>query len=481
MSAFSLQGPLASWMTPADLPEYPDDRGGGPMNLHEFYRWNSPVITYAYDSTFLNYFGSNGVAAIEQAIKIINDLPPASEIDVNQYPTYTTRVNYRASALLLTDVKSMALHAILQNLGCASPESYTWTMRKLTHDSSGTIPYFNVIKRNFDPISNEESSFVNGVLYTYYIDYTPPAVGETAIAREVLVDPLGRYYTTVASGNGLYRGHYYTGLTRDDVGCIKYIYRKTQTAIENVLNVSAVTGLTYISGGSSSGWVIPVIGTNSTDIGSVDSTALVGTANGWYALNITNSTSTNTDSTTTVDTTTTNSYVDLALRGGVDKFNFVRMELDSFFGIFKPVTNLYTDTYYTNYVKVRQVLQRSITSPDFVFKAGDLGMSDVPEVPINFLYLYNEDLNESANNTIPTQVPGTGGELNGPGIIQPVHEIWFSKLGSHYFNGLSYLTEANAEYWGVFMWGSFDGSTNAPIVYPSGKSIKDLESQLFGN
>ena len=29
---------------------------GGPVNLGEEYRWNIPVITYAYDESFLNYF-----------------------------------------------------------------------------------------------------------------------------------------------------------------------------------------------------------------------------------------------------------------------------------------------------------------------------------------------------------------------------------------------------------------------------------------
>ena len=27
-------------------------------NLGEEYRWNSPMLTYAYDESFLNYFGS---------------------------------------------------------------------------------------------------------------------------------------------------------------------------------------------------------------------------------------------------------------------------------------------------------------------------------------------------------------------------------------------------------------------------------------
>ena len=38
-------------------------------NIGEEYRWNTPLLTYAYDESFLNYFGSNGVVAIENAIR----------------------------------------------------------------------------------------------------------------------------------------------------------------------------------------------------------------------------------------------------------------------------------------------------------------------------------------------------------------------------------------------------------------------------
>ena len=59
---------------------------GGPMDINEEYRWNVPVVTYAFDQSFLDYFGSNGVAAVEQAIGVINELPPASSIDLDQLP-----------------------------------------------------------------------------------------------------------------------------------------------------------------------------------------------------------------------------------------------------------------------------------------------------------------------------------------------------------------------------------------------------------
>src|SRR5690242_6916 len=58
---------------------------GGPMLPFEGYRWNVPVLTYAFDFTFLQYFGPQGVAAVDQAFAILNALPPASQMS----PTLT--------------------------------------------------------------------------------------------------------------------------------------------------------------------------------------------------------------------------------------------------------------------------------------------------------------------------------------------------------------------------------------------------------
>ena len=39
-------------------------------NIGEEYRWNTPLLTYAYDESFINYFGENGILAIEDAIEL---------------------------------------------------------------------------------------------------------------------------------------------------------------------------------------------------------------------------------------------------------------------------------------------------------------------------------------------------------------------------------------------------------------------------
>ncbi|MBO4714967.1 MAG: hypothetical protein J5672_02580, partial [Verrucomicrobia bacterium] len=77
--AFSLLGPWASWQT-VDLgyqmntvvTNIPRD-AGGPMNLKEGYRWNIPVMTYAFDKSFMDYYGEKGVEEVERAMATIND------------------------------------------------------------------------------------------------------------------------------------------------------------------------------------------------------------------------------------------------------------------------------------------------------------------------------------------------------------------------------------------------------------------------
>ena len=73
--AFSLLGPYAPWMDEAKSFRQPRRDIGGPMNIDEGYRWNAPVVTYGFDASFLEYFGSNGVAAVESAMELLNNLP----------------------------------------------------------------------------------------------------------------------------------------------------------------------------------------------------------------------------------------------------------------------------------------------------------------------------------------------------------------------------------------------------------------------
>jgi hypothetical protein len=160
------------------------------------------------------------------------------------------------------------------------------------------------------------------------------------------------------------------------------------------------------------------------------------------------------------------------LRQGVDRIQFVRANFDSLIGeSFEPLTNTYTANAITNSVIVPQVFQRLITTPDFLFTAQDL--DDRP-----------------GNTTIGFSVFGRGITfdqahigfgLAGPGTIQEPTAIIFNN-GGPIFENLSpnayFLGSAEASQVLLFTWGSFDGSANAPIVYPEGTSIQNLQNQI---
>jgi len=80
-----------------------------------------------------------------------------------------------------------------------------------------------------------------------------------------------------------------------------------------------------------------------------------------------------------------------------------------------------------------------------------------------------------------------GGEFLGPGVIQPaqggagslVLTFNFGWTASSQYMAV-FLSEANA-FTVPFLWGSFDGSTNEPVVYPIGTSIQQVEAQVLGS
>src|SRR5581483_4663226 len=145
---FSLIGPYAPWMDPTFGYHQAGDIGG-PMNLGEEYRWNIPVVTYAFDKSFRDYFGSNGVAAVEQAIQTLNDLPPASQIDPADFPLSTEVANFQAMAGGLYDLKTATLGVLLEQLGLAQPTRNVFDRRPLFSGPFVSPPV--VLQRNFDP------------------------------------------------------------------------------------------------------------------------------------------------------------------------------------------------------------------------------------------------------------------------------------------------------------------------------------------
>jgi len=392
--AFSLLGPYESWMTPTNGFQLTGDIGG-PMDITNEYRWNVPVVTYAFDPSFEAFFGSNGVAAVESAIQILNNLPPASQVDLSNYPLNTVTENYTAQAEELVDLKSETLFLLLQQLGLAQPERFMFCVHDFSIADGDTN--VNVVLRNFDPFSLAATNVLNGTGYTsnltWQIGNGGQVEGVTAVAMPI--DPYAVNMAVADGWTGTSPGFFYTGLTRDDVGGLRYLLETNNYNLESLL--PDVHGA----------------GVNS------------------------------------------NNYVNLALRGGVDKITFVQEMVDPMTGEFyTPVTNQYTDTYLTNGVLMQQQLERVSYRPDFLFCVQDFYNSNAPPVAL-------DSCTGTSNWMNNANAPGGAG----PGVIQPPVVIAFNQAVGRQFVTFGSFSDTVAIDQSQFL-GSFDASTNAPVVYP---------------
>lgn len=320
--AYSLLGPYESWMTPTNGFQLLGDIGG-PMTIGEGYRWNVPVVTYAFDPSFEDFFGSNGVAAVESAVQILNNLPPASQADPNTYALNTASENFTANSQGLIDLKSETLFLLLQQLGLAQPLRYMFCVHDFS--ISGGNTNVNVILRNFDPFSDTATNILNGSLYTSNLVWqiNQGIWPESVFIYAVPISPFSQNMAVADGQVASSPGYFYTGLTRDDVGGLRNLLQTN--------NLNFETLLPDVHGA----------GANS------------------------------------------NNYVNLALRAGIDKITFVPESLNYDFqsGEFIiPVTNRYTDIYVTNGVWMQQQLERVSSRPDIVFTAYAVAGSQVPAI-----------------------------------------------------------------------------------------------------
>jgi hypothetical protein len=215
---------------------------GGPHNIGEEFRRNNPVLYYTYDETFLNFFGSNGVAAVEEAIAAFNSITNVSTYssDLSEFPLEATSFNFKAQALNLTDLKSYVMSALAEQMGLQMPERFVWTLHD--RDPGTACPVtasYLVHQRNYDPVISgldllQTSSYVNGTYYSYFIFEVCSGSPILADAIEFPVDPLANSFTSVAGFNNVGSvGAYFNGLTRDDVGGLRYLLRTNNINIEN--------------------------------------------------------------------------------------------------------------------------------------------------------------------------------------------------------------------------------------------------------
>jgi len=249
--AFSLLGPIGNgaaghgdtWQTAVIGYGIIDGDIGAPKNIGEEYRRNIPVLFYSYNANFLDFFGSNGVAAVDSAFALVNNAftnnPTGMtngldgySANLQEFADNAQSINLDALALGLTDLKSTTMYLLMEQLGLANPDRFVWTLhdRILNAIPGAKCPLdelYLVVQRNFDivnsPLTQQQySSYINDTLYTYQIEEACTGPNPLALAVPFAVDHFAQVDQALASF-GLNTGGFYTGLTRDDVGGLRYL------------------------------------------------------------------------------------------------------------------------------------------------------------------------------------------------------------------------------------------------------------------
>ena len=455
---FSMWGPAESWQTQdldygiRYLPSYPmpdlvlqevqgpgslfsiNTELGGTKNLGEGSRLNIPIITYGFDYTFLSYFGAKGVAAVDSAFAVLNGLPAASSANLKTFATQgNQQVNYSAQAMRMLDLKSTVMWLMMEHMGLIG-ETHTYDLReRVTEPSANGVPCafdIVVIQRNFDPVTYDPSHYVNGTLLTYQIGCLNPTV-DVGDAMEQAVQAGAPPFSCVATREALQVGGYYLRITRDDMGGLRYLYRRDRYVNEGFdINTSITT---------TSGTYTPISlqGSNGIGVGGAFS----------------------------------------ALVGGVEKITFVKTPYDSELGTsFAPITYHYSIPMATNNALQSLTVTRVVTAPDIIFTAGDLtfpGPSPFQETPVrsaNFI-TYCAEVSPGAASA--------GAVVVTPSVISPEMVVTFNNSGQVYYNEGTQFYDQNIAIALGFVWASFNGSTNAPIPFPNGTSLAQIEAQVL--
>jgi hypothetical protein len=136
--------------------------------------------------------------------------------------------------------------------------------------------------------------------------------------------------------------------------------------------------------------------------------------------------------------------------------------------------------YVTNGILTQVPVTRTVTVPDIVFSAGDLISNTTPPSfnaygigPLG-AYVVDGTAQVSAGGNVVSSV------------YTPRYQVTFNDVGPFYLNegsvegGLVAFLDQYTGFYPVFWWGSFDGSTNPPVIFPTGSnSITALESQIL--
>lgn len=424
---------------PATPGNVPYTELGGPKYITQGSRLNVAVITYGCDASFLSYYGTDGVKAVDAAFAILNKLPKASDASANLTEFITDgneQINYTARALSMLDLKSVILQIMIEHMGLLG-ETHVFDL--LGQGGSCGAAYYQVGVRNFDPITWNPSTYVNGTEYTW--DIVDDCGTGTAIAdalERAVGEPGGGLSintSAVATQEALQLGGFYLGITRDDFGGLRYLYSKNTYHIESLPTDCKV-------GTPSTGSAWAPVTTNS-------SAATGNSGSPWVPVSTNSNTYTNT--------------FGGGVLGGVEKILFVKVQADSLIGYTWP-TNISTFSIplLSNYTVMQLPVMRSNVGPDILITASNL--LNTPAA--------GED--QPYTRTVSFLAPPTGSSTINE-VILPTNYVVINNVGPVYVNEDTGFLSGSAFYlYPYFQFGSFNGTTNPPITYPSQTSLAAL-------
>ena len=511
------------------------DDMGAPRNIKEFFRWNIPNLTYSFDASFVNFFGLEGINAVNEAFTVLNDFfVPAdgaySGATAMDLVSHGFRSNYNTTAINVTaqngqvmDIKSLVLGMVVNNMGLGNPHRHAFSINSVRTNLAGTQLNFNVLLRNWDPITYTSSSNINSVGYSYRLIHdAPPSVGVTVAPsvmdmEEFTTDTSGNAYTTVAGIADAFYGNtalfwtdtptlygfgvYYHKdnaiggqteprhtLTYDDAGGLKYLYRTNNFVYESLdpsvvlvtpTQFLPITALPVFPGPT--GRLFPdTLGGNQ---GLIPRRNLPGLPPGIPTVSV-------------LPAPVPPVIVDVALRGGKDRMQFHYQPFDSLLGVTFTATNqTWTDVFVStngqNVVRsgntfaiaqpglkfFDQTIGRAVFQPDIIFVADDLGLS--PDgVPIAWDRTPNTAWIDNSTNNIGavllTIIP------TGPGIIStagaPI-QYTFNKIAE----GFEVIWSGEASVIGnttpYSLWGHIFGPGPTDItIFPSNGAMSIMEN-----
>ena len=530
--AFVLIGLPAPNQTPDR--NFTDDMGA-PRDIKQGFRWNIPNLTYSFDASFVTFFGLDGINAVNEAFAAVNDVfIPAdgaySGITAMDLVAHGFRSNYNTTAINTTaqnaqvmDVKSLVLGMLVNHMGLGNPHRHAFSINSISTNLAGTQWNFNVVLRNWDPITYTSSANINNVAYSYRLIHdSPPSVGVTIPPtimdmEEFTSDISGNAYTAVAGiadafygntalfwtdtpslyGFGVYYHHDNAvggqnkarhTLTYDDAGGLKYLYRTNNFVFESLdpsvvlvtpTQFLPITAIPVFPGPT--GRLFPdSLGGNQ---GLIPRRNLPGLPPGIPTVSV-------------LPAPTPPVLVDVALRGGQDRMQFTYQPFDSLLGVTFTATNqTWTDVFVStngqNVVQTgnafaiaqpslkffEQTIGRAVFQPDIIFVADDLGVS--PDgVPIAWDRTPGTNWIDNATNNVGAVLLTT--LPVGPGIIStagaPI-QYTFNKIAEGFeviWSGEASVVGNTVPY---SLWGHIFGpGANDMTIFPNNGRMSIIEN-----